>query len=92
MAGQNVIVAASISPQVLVSQQLTTSEVAVYTCAASTSVKVAQASVGTCSRAGSAGRAPVLSIAALMNPVNSGWGRSGLLLNSGWNWLATNQG
>ena len=45
MAGQNVIVAASISPQVLVSQQLTTSEAAVYTCAASTSVKVAQASL-----------------------------------------------
>jgi len=22
----------------------------------------------------------------------SGWGRSGRLLNSGWNWLATNQG
>lgn len=52
MAGQNVIVAASISPQVLVSQQLTTSEAAVYTCAASTSVKVAQASL--CNITGSA--------------------------------------
>jgi len=45
MAGQNVITAVSISPQVLVSQQLATSEAAVYTCAASTSVKVAQASL-----------------------------------------------
>lgn len=45
MAGQNVIAATSISPQVLVSQQLGTSEAAVYTCAAATSVKVAQASL-----------------------------------------------
>jgi hypothetical protein len=45
MAGQNVIVAASISPQVLVSQQLGTSDAAIYTVPASTSVKVAQASL-----------------------------------------------
>jgi hypothetical protein len=45
MAGNNVIVAASISPQVIVSQQLGTSEAAVYTCAAATSVKVAQATL-----------------------------------------------
>lgn len=41
MAGQNVIAASSISPQVLISQQLGTTEAAVYTVAASTSVKVA---------------------------------------------------
>lgn len=45
MAGQNVIAATSISPQVLVSQQLGTSEAAVYTCAAATSVKIAQATL-----------------------------------------------
>jgi hypothetical protein len=45
MAGQNVIAASSISPQVLVSQQLGTSDAAVYTVPASTSVKVAQATL-----------------------------------------------
>jgi hypothetical protein len=45
MAGQNVIVASSISPQILVSQQLGTSDAAVYTVPASTSVKIAQASL-----------------------------------------------
>jgi hypothetical protein len=45
VAGQNVIVATSISPQILVSQQLGTSDAAVYTVPASTSVKVATASV-----------------------------------------------
>ena len=30
--------------------------------------------------------------AAFTKPQNSGWGRSGRLLNSGWNWAATNQG
>lgn len=42
MGGNNVIAASSISPQILVSQQLGTSEAAVYTVAAATSVKVAQ--------------------------------------------------
>lgn len=45
MAGQNVIAAASISPQIIVSQQLGTSDAAIYTVPASTSVKVAQASL-----------------------------------------------
>lgn len=45
MAGQNVIAAASISPQVLVSQQLGTTDAAVYTVPGSTSVKVAQGSL-----------------------------------------------
>lgn len=52
MAGQNVIAAASISPQVIVSQQLGTSDAAVYTVPASTSVKVAQASL--CNTTGTA--------------------------------------
>lgn len=42
MAGQNVIAAASISPQVLLSQQLGTSDAALYTVPASTSAKIAQ--------------------------------------------------
>ena len=33
-----------------------------------------------------------ISMAASTKPVKSGWGRSGRLRNSGWNWLATNQG
>lgn len=41
MAGTNIIAAASISPQVLVSQQLGTAEAAVYTVPASSSTKVA---------------------------------------------------
>lgn len=45
MAGQNVIAAVSISPKVLVSQQLGTSDAAIYTVPASTSVKVAQATL-----------------------------------------------
>lgn len=45
MAGNNVIVAASISPQVLVSQQLGTTEAALYTVAAATSVKIAQGTI-----------------------------------------------
>lgn len=45
MAGNNVIVAASISPQVILSQQLATSEAALYTVPAATSVKVAQATL-----------------------------------------------
>jgi len=52
MAGNNVIVAASISPQVIVSQQLGTSDAAVYTVAASTSVKVSQATL--CNTTGTA--------------------------------------
>ncbi|TFB96512.1 MULTISPECIES: hypothetical protein [unclassified Cryobacterium] len=42
MAGQNVIVALSISPQVLLSQQLAITEAALYTVPAATSVKIAQ--------------------------------------------------
>ncbi|MGN6724110.1 MAG: hypothetical protein ACTHJM_16000 [Marmoricola sp.] len=45
MAGNNILGAASISPQVLVSQQLGTTDAALYTVAASTSVKVAQGSI-----------------------------------------------
>lgn len=45
MAGQNVIVAASISPQVIVSQQLAAADAAVYTVPASTSVKVSQSTL-----------------------------------------------
>jgi hypothetical protein len=45
MAGQNILGAASISPQIIVSQQLGTSDAAVYTVPASTSVKVAQATL-----------------------------------------------
>src|SRR5690349_14424776 len=41
MAGNNILGAASISPMVLVSQQLGTSEVAVYTVGAAQSVKIA---------------------------------------------------
>lgn len=40
MAGNNLLVAAAITPQVIVSQQLGTTEAAVYTVPASTSVKV----------------------------------------------------
>jgi hypothetical protein len=42
MAGNDILHASTISPQVLVSQQLGTTEAAVYTVPASTSVKVAQ--------------------------------------------------
>jgi hypothetical protein len=52
MAGQNVIAASSISPQIIVSQQLGTSDAAVYTVPAATSVKVAQATL--CNTTGSA--------------------------------------
>lgn len=45
MAGQNVIAAAAISPQVLVSQQLGTADAAIYTVPAATSAKIAQASL-----------------------------------------------
>jgi len=45
MAGQNIKAATSISPQVIVSQQLGTSDAAVYTVPASTSVKVSQGSI-----------------------------------------------
>ena len=38
------------------------------------------------------GNGPTPDIAARTNARNSGCGRSGRLLNSGWNWLATNQG
>jgi hypothetical protein len=41
MAGQNILVAASISPKVIVSQQLGTSDAALYTVPTATSVKVA---------------------------------------------------
>ena len=41
MAGNNIVVAASIAPQVLVSKALTTTETALYTVPASTSAKVA---------------------------------------------------
>ena len=52
MPGQNVIVASSISPQIIVSQQLGTADAALYTVPASTSVKVATASL--CNITGSA--------------------------------------
>lgn len=42
MAGNNVIVAASISPKVIVSQYLGTTDAAIYTVPAATSVKIAQ--------------------------------------------------
>ena len=45
MAGQNILVAASISPVVVNSAQLSTSEAALYTVPASTSVKIATASI-----------------------------------------------
>jgi hypothetical protein len=45
MAGNNIIQAASISPQVLLSQQLGTSDVSLYTVAAGQSVKLAQGSL-----------------------------------------------
>ena len=45
MAGNNVIAAASISPQVMVSQQLGTADASVYTVPAASSAKVAQASL-----------------------------------------------
>lgn len=45
MAGNDVLHASSISPQVLLSQQLGTTEVALYTVPASTSVKIAQGSL-----------------------------------------------
>jgi len=45
MAGQNILVAASISPQVILSQQLGTAETALYTVPAATSVKIAQGSL-----------------------------------------------
>jgi len=45
MAGNDVLKAASISPKVIVSQQLGTTEAAVYTVPAATSVKVAQATI-----------------------------------------------
>jgi len=52
MAGQNILIAASISPQAIISQQLGTSEVAVYTVPAATSVKVSQGTI--CNITGSA--------------------------------------
>jgi hypothetical protein len=45
MAGQNVIVAASISPQVIVSQQMGTSDATIYAVPAGMSVKVTQATL-----------------------------------------------
>lgn len=45
MAGQNILVAASISPQVIVSQQLGASDTTVYSVPAGKSVKVATASI-----------------------------------------------
>lgn len=42
MAGQNILAAASISPQVILSQQLAATEAALYTVPAATSVKIAQ--------------------------------------------------
>jgi hypothetical protein len=45
MPGQNILGAASISPQIVLSQQLATTESALYTVPASTSVKIATASV-----------------------------------------------
>lgn len=40
MAGNNILTASSISPQVLISQQLGTADTALFTTAASTSVKI----------------------------------------------------
>src|SRR6185503_5687048 len=48
------------------------------------------AGIGRARRSGS--RPSPTAIAAVTNPSNSGCGRSGRLLNSGWNWLATNHG
>jgi hypothetical protein len=45
MTGQNILTATNIGPQVMVSQQLGTSEAAMYTCASGTSAKVAQGSL-----------------------------------------------
>src|SRR5438128_1829594 len=45
MSGSNVISASSISPQVLLSQQLGTTDAALYTVAAGQSVKVAQGTI-----------------------------------------------
>lgn len=45
MAGSNILVAVSITPKVILSQQLGTSDVALYTVPASTSVKIAQGSL-----------------------------------------------
>ena len=42
MAGQNILVAASISPKIIVSQQLIATEQTIYTVPAGTSVKIAQ--------------------------------------------------
>lgn len=45
MAGNNIIVASSISPQIILSQQLGTSDTALYTVPAGQSVKLAQGSL-----------------------------------------------
>jgi|GEM_PF-2095308 hypothetical protein len=61
MAGQNILVAASISPKVIVSQQLGTSDAALYTVPASTSVKVAH---GTLCNVSGLIPAPILTLGA----------------------------
>ncbi|MDQ0030172.1 hypothetical protein [Arthrobacter bambusae] len=45
MSGQNILGAASISPQIIKSAQLGTSDAAIYTVPAATSVKIATASI-----------------------------------------------
>jgi hypothetical protein len=59
MAGQNILVAASISPKVIVSQQLIATEQTIYTVPAGMSVKVAQ---GTLCNVTSNAAAPVLTL------------------------------
>ncbi|KRE72572.1 hypothetical protein [Arthrobacter sp. Soil762] len=79
MAGQNVIVALSISPQVLVSQQLGTADAAIYTVPASTSVKVAQGSI--CNVSGLI-LPPVLTLGATSTT-------GGSLVAGSWYWKVT---